>query len=127
MDGVVREIVREEIETEFVSVLTKYFKDIAKDNALPHSKSNLSPEASAVKKAIMELLFSFFAQFNRPFGRPDEGIRDEWTDEQLYDLIKSDTYDFAREWVRQLYMKNEPGTDIPENVIAEIVEKHGKH
>lgn len=126
VDGVVREIVREEIETEFVSVLTKYFKDIAKDNALPHSKSNLSPEASAVKKAIMELLFSFFAQFNRPFGRP-EGIRDEWTDEQLYDLIKSDTYDFAREWVRQLYMKNEPGTDIPENVIAEIVEKHGKH
>lgn len=126
IDGVVREIVKEEISNEFVSILVKYFGAIAKDNELPPSKSNLSPEESAIKKAISELVLSFFAQFNRPFGRP-EGIRDEWTDEQFYALIKSDAYSFAREWSRQLYMKNEPGTDIPEEVITEIIEQHGKN
>lgn len=126
IDGVVRDIVKEEIASEFVAVLSKHLGAIAKDNELPPSKSKLSPESAEVKKAIMNLVFSFFAQFNRPFGRP-EGIRDEWTDEQFYALVKSDAYEFAREWASQLYSKNEPGTDIPEPVLSQLIENNDKN
>ena len=120
IDGIVREIVQEEIKSEFASILIGYLKAIAHDNGLPPSKSKLSSEERAIKQALTGFVTSFLAPFNRSFGRP-EGIRDEWTDEQFYNVIKSDVYGFAREWARQLCMKNEPGTDNPEAVLSQII------
>jgi len=122
VDGVVREIVQEEIKSEFASLLVGYLKAIAVDNGLPPSKSKLTAEERAIKKALTGFVASFLAPFNRSFGRP-EGIRDEWTDDQFYSVVKSDAYEFAREWARQLCMKNEPGTDNPEAVLSRIITK----
>ena len=122
IDGIVREIVQEEIKSEFASILIGYLKAIAHDNGLPPSKSKLTAEELAIKQALTGFVTSFLAPFNRSFGRP-EGIRDEWTDEQFYSVIKSDVYGFAREWARQLCMKNEPGTDSPEAVLSQVITK----
>lgn len=122
VDGVVREIVQEEIKSEFASLLIGYLEAIAVDNGLPPSKSKLTAEEREIKKALTGFVASFLAPFNRSFGRP-EGIRDEWTDDQFYSVVKSDAYEFAREWARQLCMKNEPGTDNPEAVLSRIITK----
>lgn len=125
IDGVVREIIKEEIEIEFANVFAKYCRDIALDNTKAPSRSELSPEANIVKNAISELLLSYFLPFNH-FAIPEGKGEKTWNDEQLHDLIKFDTYEFAREWVNQLFKRNEPGTDIPVAVLKRIIEEDNK-
>ena len=122
IDGVVREIIREEMEAQFADVLSKYCRDVALDNTKEPSKSELSPEARVFKNAISELLLSYFLPFNS-YASPEGKGAKEWNEGQLFDLIKFDVYEFAREWANQLFKKNEPGTSIPVSVLKRIIEE----